>query len=184
MLCTANQCRSPMAEALLQRRLDAAGIDARVTSAGELPGGVHASPGSVRAMQARGFDLAEHRSRTVTPEMVDAADLVIGMARRHVRNAVVLAPHTFPRTFTLRELVRRATAIGPRRADQPLGEWLAVLHRGRTARELLAEDPRDDVADPIGGPDSLYEETASELTELVDRAVDLAFVHATRRESA
>jgi protein-tyrosine-phosphatase len=48
-LCTANQCRSPMAEVLLQRALDQRGVLATVASAGSMRGGVPVSDGSVRA---------------------------------------------------------------------------------------------------------------------------------------
>lgn len=73
MLCTANQCRSPMAEVLLRDRLAAAGVDAVVRSAGDLPGGAHASPGSVKAMAARGLDLRVHVSQTLTLQLVQSA---------------------------------------------------------------------------------------------------------------
>jgi protein-tyrosine phosphatase len=184
VLCTANQCRSPMAEVLLQARLAALGLDVSVSSAGELPGGVHASPGSVRAMQSRSLHLGDHRSQQVSAELLARADLVIGMGRRHLRHAVALRPEVFPRTFTLKELARRAEAVGPRRVGQSLTEWLAGVHAGRTTASLLGDDPRDDVADPIGGPQHLYESTADEISALVDQVVDLAFTGAERRETA
>ena len=96
-----------MAAALLAHRLPS--LD--VSSAGSLPGGRPASPGGVRAMATRGLDLHEHRSRTLDPEMVAAADLVLCMARLHLREVVVAAPSALPRTFTLRELVRRGEAV-------------------------------------------------------------------------
>lgn len=184
MLCTANQCRSPMVEALLRDRLGGAGVAAVVRSAGDLPGGVAASAGSVRTMAARGFDLSAHRSRTLTPDLVSSADLIIAMARRHLRSAVALCPDAWPRTFTLKELVRRAGAVGPRRAGVPIADWLAAVHAGRERQALLGDDPRDDVADPVGGPLRLYEATAVELTDLVDALVALAFPSAANRETA
>ena len=184
MLCTANQCRSPMAEVLLRSRLAVLGVDAVVSSAGELPGGVAASPGSVRAMQRRGLDLGGHRSRTVSVEDVRAADLVLAMARRHLRHAVAIAPEAFARTFTFKELARRGASIGPRRAGQSLAGWLESAHVGRTTGRLLGDDPRDDVADPIGGPDTLYETAASEIESLVDSIVELAFAAPARLETA
>ena len=186
MLCTANQCRSPMAEALLRARLRAAGVDATVSSAGDLPGGVPASAGSVRAMAARGHDLGAHVSRTLEPDVLDRADIIVTMARRHLRSAVAMQPQAFGRTFTLKELVRRGAAVGRRRPDEPFAAWLARLHDGRTASALLGDDPADDVADPIGGPDHLYAATATELEQLVDAFVELAFPSASaqNRESA
>jgi protein-tyrosine phosphatase len=158
-----------MAEVLLRRALP----DAEVTSAGTMyRGGAPASEGSVRAMAARGLVLDAHVSRPLEPAML-AADLILGMARHHVRDTVVAEPSAFPRTFTLKELVRRGESVGPRRPDQPLGEWLAEVHAGRTSSALLGDSPDDDVADPIGRPDAEYERTAVELEGLVERLAAL-----------
>jgi len=164
-----------MAQVLLRSALSARGVEASVSSAGLFRGGVPASPGSVRAMARRGLDLGEHRSRTVTGELLEAADLVVGMARLHVKEAVLAVPDVWPRAFTLKELVRRGAAAGPRAADEPLGSWLARLHEGRRRADLIGDDPGDDVADPVGGPDRLYLATAVELEDLAARLVGLAF---------
>ncbi|HEY4409793.1 MAG TPA: low molecular weight phosphotyrosine protein phosphatase, partial [Acidimicrobiia bacterium] len=59
-MCTANQCRSPMAEALLSRRL--AGADVRSAAAAGRAG-IPASAGAVQSMAALGLDIGGHRSR-------------------------------------------------------------------------------------------------------------------------
>ncbi len=164
-----------MAEALVRRALQERGIDAEVTSAGSMRGGVVASGGSVRAMAARDLDLTAHRSHQMTAADVAAADLVVCMARSHAREAVGLHPPAWPRTFPLKDLVRRGEAVGPRREGEPLDAWLARVGEGRTRADLLSGDPSDDVADPIGGPDRGYEATAVLLEDLVGRVVDLAF---------
>ena len=169
-----------MAEVLLRRRLADLGVDAHVHSGGRLYDGELASSGSAAAMAARGLDLADHRSRTTTADMLGAADLVLTMERAHVRDAVATAPAAWPRTFTLKELVRRGATVGPRRADQPLADWLAAAHEGRTTAELMGRSDLDDVADPIGGTPDQYERTAAEIESLVDRLVDLAFAPAAR----
>lgn len=159
-----------MAEVLLRRALP----DADVSSAGTFyDGGVAASPGSARAMAARGLALDSHVSRRLGREMLHDADLVIGMGREHVREAVVTEPSMFPKTFTLKELVRRGESVGPRRPGQPLEEWLVAVHDRRQTRDLLGDDPRDDVADPMGRPDEDYEATAAELEDLTDRLAAL-----------
>lgn len=175
VVCTANQSRSPMAEVLMRRRHEAVGAAASVASAGSRRGGEPPSSGSVRAMARRGLDLSGHRSRELTANDLAGADLVLCMARRHCREVVVLHPPAWPRTFTLRELVRRGEAAGQRQPGQTLDEWLGVLGVGRVRAALLAEDDDDDVADPIGGPDSAYEATAVLLERLVDRVVELTF---------
>ncbi len=128
-------------------------------------------------MAARGLDLGRHRSRAFTAKHLEQADLVVAMARRHVREAVLVHLGAWPRTFTLKELVRRGEAVGPRRRGQTLADWLAEVHAGRRTADLLGDDPVDDVEDPIGAADHVYENTAAELDELVDRLVDMAFAH-------
>lgn len=175
ILCTGNICRSPMAEALLRQRLEARGHDASVHSAGLSLQHEPASAHGVTVMAARGLDTSAHRSRLVTRAMVAGADLVLGMARAHVREAVVLDAAAWPKAFTLKELVRRGAEVGPRQRGQKLGDWLAQVHAGRSHHELLGADPADDVADPIGGTKAMYEATAAELEALIDRLVALAF---------
>src|SRR4051794_25208997 len=155
-----------MAEALLARRLP----NAVVSSAGSFDAGRPASEGAVRVMAKHGVDLAEHRSRVISPDVLDDADLVVAMARRHVRDAVVASPAAFPKTFTLRELVRRGEAVGP---AHHLSAWLTALGRDRRPADLLGDHADDDIADPIGQPDAAYERTAAELADLVERLARL-----------
>ena len=70
VLCTANVCRSPMAAALLARRLSEFGVTARVRSAGMLRDGDPPLPEVVSVMAGYGIDITAHRSR-----LVGAADL-------------------------------------------------------------------------------------------------------------
>jgi protein-tyrosine phosphatase len=164
-----------MAEALLRDRLLRRGIDAHVHSAGTFAEGRPASDHGVTIMREMGLDLSGHRSRLVDEQLLTGADLVVAMAREHVREAVVRAPAIWPRTFTIKELVRRATDTGPRTNGQPFDEWLAKVHAGRSHSELLGENHADDVADPYGAPKARYERTAAELIDLIERFVDLAF---------
>ncbi len=163
-----------MAEGLLRHRLEAAGVDAVVRSAGVLPGGVVATRHAVEVLASRGIDLSAHRSRTIAADEVAAADLVIGMERRHVQEAVVLSPEAEAWSFTLRDLVARAE-VAPRRADdESLRDWGARLAAGRP-RSALVGMGDDSVVDPIGGPKSDYVRTAAELDDLLGRVVAAAY---------
>jgi protein-tyrosine-phosphatase len=105
---------------------------------------------------------------------VAGADLVIGMARSHVREAVALAgPAVVNRAFTLKEIVRRGEERGGRAAGEPVDAWLARLAAGRRINDLLGDSDADDVADPIGGPRRHYERTATELDDLTARLARL-----------
>lgn len=81
VVCTGNICRSPIAEALLQR----AKPNLRVTSAGTgAVVGAPADPNSVKVCQARGVDLSAHIARQITPEMLQSNDLILVLDSSHL----------------------------------------------------------------------------------------------------
>jgi protein-tyrosine phosphatase len=167
-----------MAEVLLRQRLGDLGVDATVASAGLLEAGNPASAHGIDIMRGRGLDMTTHRSRRMSREILSQADLILGMAREHVREAVVLDAGLWPRTFTLKELVRRGEATGPRHAGETLEAWLARAGQGRKVADLMGSSRADDITDPIGGPRSAYDRLAAELDDLLDRLVSLAFAGA------
>jgi protein-tyrosine phosphatase len=173
VVCRANQCRSPLAAALLADRLERLGIAAVVTSSGtDATSGVPATDGTRTAASRLGLDLSAHRSRPTTAEMVRDADLVLAMERAHVREVVVLDPTAFARSFTLKELVRRGEGFEPVAGETPRAR-LARLHAGRRPVDLLGASVDDDVEDPTGSGFADHETTARELGDLVDRVVAL-----------
>jgi protein-tyrosine phosphatase len=174
ILCTGNICRSPMAEGLLRERLRERGVEATVSSAGMSFDGRSATEEAILAADEYDLDISEHRSRVMNAELVRQADLVIGMERLHAREAVVLGPE-FSRVFTLKELVRRGEAAGPRRPGESLAAWLRRLNTGRLPSDLLGASDDDDVADPIQSPSRVYDRCVAELDDLVTRLVDLAW---------
>jgi len=182
-VCTGNTCRSPMAEAILQHRLDQIGVASVVRSAGLLSDGHPATDSAADTMAARGLDISGHRSRRITPEMLVGPDLIIGMAREHVREAVVLRPELYVRTFTLKEIVRRGSDVGARAPGQSIDAWLRVTHEGRKPTQLMGASPLDDVADPVGRPAPVYDATARELDELAEQLVDLLWLQVTSTPS-
>lgn len=168
-----------MAEAMLRRLAAEAGVEVRVHSAGLLGDGNPASVHGVEVLDEMGLDTSGHRSRRMTAEMVGGADLVIAMAREHLREAVVAAPDAFPRIFTLKELVRRGEAVGPRSASEPVDHYLARLHEGRDRSSLLGVSDEDDVADPYGTSLEAYRRTAAELDDLTRRLAALLWTGGT-----
>lgn len=101
-VCSGNTCRSPMAAALTRtllaeqrgvavEELESAGLWVR--SAGAFTaGGSLASPQAVEALQKRGVDLAGHRSRPLTPELIHEADVIYCMTQSHRQAALAMAP--------------------------------------------------------------------------------------------
>jgi protein-tyrosine phosphatase len=174
-VCTANVVRSPVAAALLNMRVRDAGADVIVESAGLREAERLLDGGALLALEGHGVDLRPHRSRRLDATMVAPATLVIGLEREHVREAVLLDPAAWPRTFTLKEIVRRGEAIGSRKPGESIETWIARAHADRTQRDLLGSDPIDDIADPYGGPPGGYEDAAEEIDDLVTRLVQVVW---------
>lgn len=92
-VCTGNTCRSPLAEVIGRAEAEARGLSGvSCASAGTfaLPGSP-ASEGGVAAAAARGLDLTGHRSRRLSAEMLDRADVIVGMEPSHAAAAARLA---------------------------------------------------------------------------------------------
>jgi protein-tyrosine-phosphatase len=82
-VCYGNICRSPIAEALLQRAFDerlGPGHPWIVTSAGVgATDGTVASRGTKDVLKARGIDFRHHRARYLTPAMAREAHRIVCM---------------------------------------------------------------------------------------------------------
>jgi protein-tyrosine phosphatase len=176
-VCTANICRSPMAAALFGRLAHIGGDggpeSVAVRSAGLLPGGYASPPEVVTVMAEMGIDLSRHSSTQVSADLVASSDVVVGMARRHAREVIILDADSWARTFTLKELVRRGDEAGPRGPGEGLEDWLGRLHHGRKRTDLVGGSAEDDISDPMGRPLDAYRRTAREIGALVDRAARL-----------
>jgi protein-tyrosine-phosphatase len=96
VVCTGNTCRSPLAEVTLRRAVSDVGLeDVEVRSAGTGAfDGEPASEGSYLVALEQGLDLAAHRARVVTREMVAASDLILAMSRGHLRKLELLGAGT------------------------------------------------------------------------------------------
>lgn len=176
IVCTANVCRSPMAAALLVRHLEARHLDAIVSSAGTRAGVVLSDPDAIATMARRGLDISGHRPRQVDRPIIDddGADLIITMTREQLRSIAVMAPGSLRRAFTVRELARRTATA---HHDRPMEDgshidgWVAAIGPDRRARDLVADDPADDLADPYGDP-AAHVGTAEELDRSMSIVAD------------
>ena len=78
-VCSGNICRSPAAEALCRQALEHSGRKGwRVGSCGTLKiPGEPAAPNTIRALDERGVDLEEFRSRPMTYFLLREADWIV-----------------------------------------------------------------------------------------------------------
>jgi len=171
IVCTANVCRSPMAEGLLRRHCDQAGVAATIVSAGTHMPGIPVDPLAVVAAGELGIDINGHRPRQLTRTLIDTdgADLLLTMTREQLRHAATSAHGAFRRTFTLREFARRST-LAPPQPGEPLAAWLNTLATDRQVRDLMGDDPADDVADPYGRSLDEHRVCAQQLDRVTSEA--------------
>jgi len=85
-VCSANQCRSPMAEVLFEAFLAEKGVreEWRVESAGVWAyEGSRATANAQKAMAERGLDLSQHLSQPADSRLLKQFDLTLVMEQRH-----------------------------------------------------------------------------------------------------
>lgn len=141
-VCTANMCRSPMAEYTLRGELSRRGLDWDVRSAGvSAPPGMPASYSAILAMDEVDIDINEHRSQPLTRELVDAADLIVVMTKDHAERVVWRFPDSAEKLRLLRSFV---PGIGKDEVDVP---------------------------DPIGLSDFVYRGVRNDLRQAAERII-------------
>lgn len=99
--------------------------------------GLAASPNAIEAVKEFGVDLSRHKARSLSRELVDSAELILGMTKSHKQYIVEMFPGAQDKVYTLKEFAF---------LDQP------VSHIDQM-----------DIADPYGKPLETYKESASEI---------------------
>lgn len=145
-VCTGNTCRSPMAAALARDEVERRGWrDVEVDSAGvAAAAGGPASAGTLEVAARHGLELDGHRSRPLTPYVVEESDLILTMSSAHL------------------DAVR---ALGG-------GDRASVITAFAEGREGDPEWRGAGVPDPFGGDDAAYEATYRALKVLVRQVLD------------
>lgn len=173
LVCTGNQCRSPMAAAIMTRLLSERGSAFNVASGGFVSEGIPCPPEVLKVMGPLGYDLSAHRSRALSEALLDSARIVVGMTRQHVVDLSLVDPTTWSRTFTFSELVRLGKASPARRSSESLDSWVARIGAGRHRARILDLPLSEDVPDPIGKPLGVYIRTRDRLVALATGFADL-----------
>ncbi|MFN9851131.1 MAG: Sua5/YciO/YrdC/YwlC family protein [Planctomycetota bacterium] len=134
-VCTGNTCRSPMAAALMRKKIqdkfqsefDPQSLPIVVASAGVSAfGGDPASHGALEAIRGYGCSLDQHQSTQLNSRLVEQSDLILAMGQRH--RSVIVA------------------------------QWPEVASKVH----LIAADGSE-ISDPFGGPLDVYQRCAEQL---------------------
>jgi protein-tyrosine-phosphatase len=134
-VCTGNTCRSALAEAIARKVVVERGLtDVEATSAGTSAwDGAAASDGALLVGMERGLDLSQHRSRTLTRELVRDADLILAMGPHHLERIEALGGSG--KAHLLTDYASRGANLKP--VNDPIGGELDVYRT--TADELDTE---------------------------------------------
>lgn len=174
-VCTGNICRSPLAKQLLEIEfqgdkhfeLDSAGVQAMVG---------HTMPEfSLRIARQNRVKAPElHRAKQLTEALVEGTDLVLTMDRGHRKQVVELSPRSTRKVFTIRDFARLIEVTTPAdlaaeikiAGDSPKAKLNAAIEAARLGRsdlhplENLADE---DIVDPYGKSQQVYEDSAAQL---------------------
>lgn len=158
VICTGNAARSVMAGAALLDREPTLSI---ITAGTFSVDGQPISWRTREAMRRVELEARHHRSKQITAEHVEAADLILAMAPEHVNWIRREFPTARARTATLKRLARDLAL------DGPLSARLVALDLGGVTIEDWEE-----IVDPGGGEVEDFISCAVEVVELVDEVID------------
>jgi len=141
-VCTANICRTPMAEYYLNHLVNEEGLEELISveSAGTWAvEGMPAAESSQLVCAEEGLDLSNHRSQPIDLYLMKQADLVLCMSIDHKYDLSQIFPHLKDKIFTLKEYSNKTT------------------------------QPSISIADPYGRSIENYQETYKLITGEIDR---------------
>ena len=135
-VCTANVCRSPMAEKLFEQALQESSVKKKIKlfSAGiSAMDGDKASDNSIEVCREIGIDLNDHRSSALTLATLQNASAVFCMTESHraLMQMYFDLPENSP-VFLMREFVEQ----GPKELPDPYGQSMEVY---RACREDMKD---------------------------------------------
>jgi protein-tyrosine-phosphatase len=149
-VCTANVCRSPMAEGLLLELVGSEIDGWKIGSAGTWTSkGMPAVVNTLKLLAERGIDLTGHRSCQVDQELLSGYQLILTMEQGHKEAIQIEFPQFARRVFLLSEMVGSKFDI-----EDPMGrsekefevtanEISSILVRGMEKIKVLAQEVND-----------------------------------------
>ncbi len=144
-VCSGNSCRSPMAEAMMHKML-ANDTNVKVNSAGLFAlEGMRANEHAIRTMEKEGVDLSKHRSRQLTRQMAQDADIIVVMTQDHKEAITHFAADVASKVFLLSEF--------------------------EEDEEMRGRDIADPIAQPLEGYQRCFAQMKSSIANLVLKLV-------------
>lgn len=147
-VCTGNTCRSPMAASILGDLARRRGLDLEADSAGLSPLAGEPPAETIRVLDEIGVPAAPRRPRGLDAASVAAADLILGMERRHVDRILERFPEAAGKVRLLAEYAGDSGEV-----DDPYGSPIERYRAVRDRlRDLVGRAAERAAAAPVGGP--------------------------------
>lgn len=157
-VCTGNTCRSTMAEALFKKMLKDQGKEPNkleIKSAGTCAWDGHdASPNTIEALRRKGIELEGFKSRLLTVDLIDQADLILTMTNNHKATTLYMRHDAENKVFTLKEYVNNGDC-------EKTNDYLNVL--------------KYDIRDPFGQSVEVYGQSLDEIEENLQKIYSKIF---------
>lgn len=162
IVCTANLCRSPMAEHLLRERFKARRIAWTVSSVGtHARAGTSLDANARLVLRRRGAPAPRNwTSRAMSGKVLQSADLVLAVTHAHLSWVMTLAPSASRRSFVMGQF---ATLLDHANGSASTPQELIELATGARATIQPYDPALDDLADPIGGDERVFEQCADRI---------------------
>jgi len=151
---TGDICRSPMARGYLYKLLKSKDIShISIKTCGVMtPTGLHPTPETVQLLGEDNIDIRNHRSKPLTSQMLDEADLVLGMTPFHVQTAIRKNKACEEKTHLLKEYISGQTETPKRRSEEDINKEV-IIH------------------DPMGGTIDIYRKAFKEIKDALSNLV-------------
>ena len=143
-VCSANQCRSPMAEVLFEAFLSGKGAieEWRVESAGVWAyDGSRATTHAQTVMAERGLDVSKHLSQLTSSSLLEQFDLTLVMEERHKTVLQEQNPELADRIYLLREIADQEGDF-----EDPVGGSLDLYRSAADELEMIIKDSYDRIS--------------------------------------
>ncbi len=151
-VCTGNSCRSVMAELLLKNMIKKSKElnihDFKIYSAGtSCINNISPPNETLRVLSKEGIDASFHRSKNVTPEMLNEADIILVMQKHH-KEFLKSMIEDKDKIYLLKEFCLKTSK------DKQKGTDLNIL-------------------DPIGKPLEVYEECLMNIKDCLEKIIKI-----------
>ena len=138
-VCTANICRSPMAEGLLKHLVKTKGYNWKVDSAGVWAiDGLPPVENAINVLLQKGINISEHRSQNLSKQLLEENDLVLVMEKNHKESIVLSFPQEKEKVFLLSEVIGKRFDI-----VDPIGKSIEEFRATADELESVLKDGFD-----------------------------------------